>query len=387
MSDEQETPAAVPATETSVAQQPADGRHGITPTAWIAFIVIAAAGMLLVTFVRNAGDSMNSGELRDLQAQATVLRENVNRLRLELGRGPREDEGETMEQITKRIKRDADTMVSLAKGLQAMVVEKETEIGVKNGELIHSEQLRQALGNELSRLRMEQQKMLTTGSGTGELRTNLEAASAQRDSLAQQVASLKAELAGNVGGVNGAEFEEMKRRAEEAANARKFFEKRAAELEAELAGTQRFAKSQDELVPAAQELFRSLQGLEGKTDADLKVAYSSIGTELGANVLRTVTFPEGASELGGDEKTSVGALLPTVPEGDLILVVGYAPAAAEAGQTRTLSSDRAAAVVRAISELKPGQRVQAVDLGPTNRFSSTVPERNQLVEIWRIRKK
>jgi hypothetical protein len=31
--------------------------------------------------------------------------------------------------------------------------------------------------------------------------------------------------------------------------------------------------------------------------------------------------------------------------------------------------------------------VQAVYLGQTDRFSSRVPERNQICEVWRIRRK
>jgi hypothetical protein len=36
---------------------------------------------------------------------------------------------------------------------------------------------------------------------------------------------------------------------------------------------------------------------------------------------------------------------------------------------------------------RPAQKVQAVYLGQTDRFSSRIPERNQIVEIWCIRKK
>ncbi len=53
-------------------------------------------------------------------------------------------------------------------------------------------------------------------------------------------------------------------------------------------------------------------------------------------------------------------------------------AAVEAG-------DRATAVARVLDTLKrPGQKVQAVYLGQTKRFSREVPEQNQRVEIWQI---
>ena len=48
----------------------------------------------------------------------------------------------------------------------------------------------------------------------------------------------------------------------------------------------------------------------------------------------------------------------------------------------------ATAAAQLISNVKrPGQLTQAVYLGQTDRFSSRIPERNQLVEIWHIRKK
>jgi outer membrane protein OmpA-like peptidoglycan-associated protein len=71
-----------------------------------------------------------------------------------------------------------------------------------------------------------------------------------------------------------------------------------------------------------------------------------------------------------------------------MLVIGYASETGNVDSNRTLSSDRATAVAQKFSSIKrPSQLVQAVYLGQTDRFSSRIPERNQLCEIWRIRKK
>ena len=77
-----------------------------------------------------------------------------------------------------------------------------------------------------------------------------------------------------------------------------------------------------------------------------------------------------------------------IPDGDLILVVGYASRTGNPESNQLLSSDRATAVAEYFSGVKrPGQLVQAVYLGQTARFSSARPERNQICEIWQIRKK
>ncbi len=77
-----------------------------------------------------------------------------------------------------------------------------------------------------------------------------------------------------------------------------------------------------------------------------------------------------------------------VPDGDLVLCVGYASETGDVDNNRILSSDRATAAAQFFSnEKRPQQFVQAVYLGQTDRFSSRIPERNQIVELWRIRKK
>jgi flagellar motor protein MotB len=69
----------------------------------------------------------------------------------------------------------------------------------------------------------------------------------------------------------------------------------------------------------------------------------------------------------------------------VILGVGYASETGNVDSNRTLSSDRATAVARLLDQTKkPGQRVQAVDLGQTDRFGSRFPERNPISAVWQI---
>ncbi|MCU0778949.1 MAG: OmpA family protein, partial [Akkermansiaceae bacterium] len=258
----------------------------------------------------------------------------------------------------------------------------------KNAELIRSEQLRQTLAAESARLQGELQRSLVAGTETDLLRRDLTAMKAQRDALAAELNSVRAELAGKSAGASADEFADLQRRFEETERARSFFESRASELEAELSKARLFASSENELLPAAVELFRSLRKLEGKPDSEISTAYSSLGASLGANVLHTLNFATGSSELSTGDQETIRTLIEQIPDGDLVLAIGYASKTGNVDSNRVLSSDRATAAAQLFSEIKrPGQIVQAVYLGQTDRFSSRIPERNQLVEIWRIRKK
>ena len=87
------------------------------------------------------------------------------------------------------------------------------------------------------------------------------------------------------------------------------------------------------------------------------------------------------------DEEPVKHLVDNVPDGDMLLVIGYASETGNVDGNRTLSSDRATAVAEALTSVKhPGQQVQAVYMGQTDRFSSRTPESNQLCEIWQIHK-
>ena len=101
-----------------------------------------------------------------------------------------------------------------------------------------------------------------------------------------------------------------------------------------------------------------------------------------------LSFATGSSVLSATDEASLSQKVSEVPDGDLILAIGYASETGNVEGNQTLSSDRATAAAQMVTSIKrPGQLTQAVYLGQTDRFSSKIPERNQLVEIWHIRKK
>ena len=361
----------------------AHGRPSMSPNMVLAFVIVALVGVLIVMGLRGGFGSgaLGSSDVTQLQAEANAIRSQLNRERMSMGLRPLESGSESADDIAARLKKDADTMAALATSLESMLGEKDAVIAAKSSELLRSEQLRQSLVAESSRLQGELQRALVSGSEAERLRREFDLLKSQRDALTE-------ELAAKGNSVASDEFDELQRRLDEAVRAKDFFENRVKELEADLAKARLFASSESELMPAAVELFRSLRELENRPDSDLTTAYSSLGVKLGANVLHTLAFPTGTSALTPDDEEIIARLGAEIPDGDLMLVIGYASETGNVDGNRTLSSDRATAVAQKFSSIKrPGQLVQAVYLGQTDRFSSRIPERNQLCEIWHIRKK
>ncbi|MFZ9935924.1 MAG: OmpA family protein [Luteolibacter sp.] len=354
-----------------------------------AFVIIALLVVLVTLSLRKGGGGkVSPQDIGELQAEAQALREQLNRERMALGLRPLEGNAESMHDIAARLRKDAETMVALATSFQTMLAEKDAEISAKNTELIRSEQLRQTLAAESARLQGELQRAIAGGAGTEALRREIAAIQQERDALAAQLDQTRQELAANTGGVSAEAHADLQRRLEEITRARDFFEARAAELEGQLSKAKLFAESEDQLMPAAVELFRRLRKLEGKSDSDISSAYSSLGVELGASVLHTLNFNTGSSELTPTDEEIIRKLVDEIPDGDMLLSVGYASETGNVEKNQDLSSARATVAASHFSAIKrPGQAVQAVYLGQTDRFSSRTPERNQMVELWRIRKK
>ncbi len=365
-------------------------KSNIPPAVALAFVIIALLGVLIVMVLKNGSFSQagQDDRLASLQSDVDARRSELNRQRAAMGLSPLEGASEPIEDIAGRLKKDADSLVALAARFQQMLAEKDNELTAKNAELILSEKTRQALSSENSRLQGDYNRALVSGSDADLLRRDLSDIKSQRDALAAELSATKLKMQSMNAGASAEDYADLKRRFDETLRAKEFYEAKVRELQGDLSHAKLFASSETELLPAAVELFRNLRQLENRPDSDLTTSYSSLGVELGANVLSTLNFATGSSTLMPAEQELVRNLVADLPDGDLLFVVGYASETGNVDGNQKLSSDRATAVAEYYAGLKrPGQRVQAVYLGQTDRFSSRIPERNQLVEIWRIRKK
>lgn len=316
------------------------------------------------------------------------MESDLNAQRLALGLRPKESTYESVEEVATRMKKDAETMVALAQTFQNAIAEKEALLSAKNSDIIQSEQTRQILVGELEKARQQLGNSLAAGTMVESLKMENEALKSQRDVMSAEVARLREELAAKSGSMPADQVAQWERRLEEAGRAREFLESRVEQLDRELAKARLFASNENELLPAALELVRSIRKLENRPDSEIDAEYSRIGVDLGANVLHMVSFATGSAELSAADQERIRAMVADVPDGDLVLCIGYASETGNVDSNRELSSARATAAAELFSSVKrPGQYVQAVYLGQTDRFSSKIPERNQLVEIWRIRKK
>jgi outer membrane protein OmpA-like peptidoglycan-associated protein len=365
-----------PAHDQSVAAKPAST---VTPVVAMTFVIVI---LLTAFFVMRFGPQKDSAEIAKLKAELdAVSRQGAPSVGIPGG-------GEQIEDVATRMKKDADTMVLLAERYQQLVDDTHAEMLRKNADLVRSEQYRQRTTDDLLALKKELERSKSATYEAESLRREVADLKTLRDTQAKELEDLKAQLAAAGEMASKADLTDLQRRLDETLRAKEFFESRVRELEGELSKGRLFAKSENELLPAAVELFRRLRKLENQSDLEITKAYSAIGVELGAEVVKTMNFPTGIAKMNAADEEPVRQLLADVSDGDMLLVVGYASETGNVASNRTLSSDRATGVAELLTAAKrPGQLVQAVYLGQTDRFGSRFPERNQCCEIWRIRAK
>jgi len=347
-----------------------------------ATLVLSVAVALLVGFIiamnLNQKKKTDQTDLYSAQAELASRTATVNAERARQGLPPLEGVGmDSPEQIAARLTKDAATLANFSDRFRSLLAEKDSIIAEKNNTLLVSEQARQALSSQLGKVQSQLDKALADGASSESLRAQLNDARKNLELYASRP-SLEELLAAK---------------------------SRIAELEAQLAAAQAkpvappapptppaptklFAESAADLYPMAKGLFEALNDLEDKADLEISAAYNRFATQYQANFLKEIRFPTGSSQLNPADKLALGDALENLPEGAMILVVGYASTTGNADSNRVLSSDRATVVASNIDMAKPGnQVVQAVFLGQTKRFSSRIPERNQVCEVWQINPK
>ena len=364
----------------------------LNPVLVLLFMILAMLIVMAVTILRRGGGPAGTQEdptVAAIRADLDARRSELNRQRMAMGLPPLDGGSEPVEEIAKRLKADADTLAGISGKFQQMLADKDTELSARNADTLRLEKLRQDVSLENGRLQSELQRALIASDGNERLKMMLADSQAQREALSREVATLKEELAVAGAGVSEDDFADLQRRYEEVLREKNFYEARAKELEEASQKADLFAESENELLPAAVELFRRLRKMEGVKDSDLTTEYSRLGVDLGANVLHTLSFATGSSTLSKEDLSQIDEIVSAeVPDGDLTLVIGYASETGNPEANQNLSSDRATAAAEYFaSNKRPGQLVQAVYLGQTDRFSSRVPERNQICEVWRIRRK
>jgi outer membrane protein OmpA-like peptidoglycan-associated protein len=361
----------------------------VNPAIILLFMILAMLVVLALTLLKN-GKATWTSNLEDttvaaIKSDLDARRLELNRQRVAMGLAPLDNTSEPVEEIVKRLKADADALAGISEKFQQMLTEKDAELASRDTQTLNLEKLRQDISLKNARLQSELQHALTSSSEAEQLKIKLADSQLQNKTIAGELAALKHKGTG----VSDEEYAALKRRYEETLRAKEFHEARAKELEANAAKADLFANSEAELLPAAVELFRRLRKLEGQNDSDLTTEYSKLGVDLGANVLHSLSFETGKSELSAADMEMLSNIAASeVPDGDLTLIIGYASETENLDSNQKLSSRHAIAAAEHFAKVKrPGQLVQAVYFGQTDRFSSEIPDRNQICEVWRIRRK
>jgi outer membrane protein OmpA-like peptidoglycan-associated protein len=348
------------------------------PTSVLAlgFIAIALVGVLIATAIRSrpadpAAAAKDDPLMKETKARLQMLQSSVDQERAKLGMSPLYgNTAESAEVVAARITEDTSTLVAMAKGVKDLIADKDAEIDRVSQDLTRSLTTQKDLRDRLAAAQEQLNKALIEGSEASTLRSQLDAANKRIIALGDELRRMS-EGSGEVTAL-AAERDQLLAR--------------IAELESQLSQASLFASTEAELIKEAVALFRALRELENKPDSEINTAYSQFAVKLGAMVMeRPIQFPTGVSEVSPEEIARIEGFIGEAPPEALIFVVGYASVTGNVDANRILSSDRATAVARVIDQAKrSGQRVQAAYIGQTSRFSSRIPERNQICEVWQI---
>lgn len=351
-----------------------------SPSPVILAFCMAIVGLLVVLIIQGmkpggAFASTDSPSMDALKADIETRRALLNRERIAMGMEPMAGASgtEAAEEVAARLRTDAETLASLAGSFQILLEDKDRELDLARKEAIDSLKETRRIRELLEAVRIERDNALLEATRNSTLQAKLDAAN-------NRIALLDGELLRIAGEPARLQQELLVCQSE-----RSQLLDRIAQMEAELNKVNLFAANENQIMKEAVALFQALRKLEGKPDSEIMSAYSSFGNHLGAEVLKKCNFATGSSDVAPELQSGLMNTVAEVPDGAMIFVVGYASRTGNVDSNRTLSSDRATAVAQLLDSAKgPNQRVQAVYLGQTNRFSGRVPERNQIVEIWQI---
>lgn len=368
--------------------KPTLGVDAILKGVWVASLIFLVIGLVAPWKRCSSNEAMIKDEVTALTGHISAQREQLNRERVAMGLSPLPVGAESLEEVALRLKKDSDHLVSMSSGISRLLMSKETEASASQAEVGQLKVTLQKAEMEAQRLRGQLEQASAAVEEAAGLRAELKVQQQSREALLKEISGLREEaLAAKSSGGTVEEFAALQRRLDEAGRAREFFENRVKASEASLVQNKVFANSEAEMQPQAVKLFRGLRNLESASGAGLGNAYVGFASELGAQVRHTLPFPVGSSVLSDGDKQRIQKIGEEVQDGDLVLVVGYSSVTGNPEGNRVLASQRATAVAEWFSTFKrAGQNVQAAYVGQTTRFSQSEPDRNQVVEIWHIRK-
>lgn len=188
----------------------------------LTFLLILS--MLLSKRPERADASPGGADLTAMHAEVEALQSELNRQLAELNLPPLATQGEDAGEITQRIRKDTEALLSMMDQHRMAAAEKDRMLAEKNQAFIRSEQIRQSLTAELSRVQ-------ANSVGNAQSQQELTSALARANRLADELAIAREMITELSAPQDTGELESLRQRLEEATRARDFFEQRTLELE------------------------------------------------------------------------------------------------------------------------------------------------------------
>ncbi len=306
----------------------------------------------------------------------------------------------SIDELSTRISRDAMALRTNIEDFQTALSAKEASLTKAQLDLKAAVSMNQSLSDEASKIRSQLAQLQGQQANVAYLKQEAEALKAKLAERDKQIS----ELAGRPTPETVAQFRAS---LNETMLANEKLNKKIADLEVQLAGAinssevermrielqqlraandydSLYAKSVDELHPAASRLYKALEKLEDFNPKQLAEAYGLINTELNDHMVRSVRFKTNSSEVGDKDRSEILDTLTAARPDSFFLIVGYASETGNKVDNKILSAKRAVAIASIVKHAKDGN-TRAVFLGQTDRFSKQALD-NQICEIWEIRK-
>lgn len=344
----------------------------------IGFVVIVLLGVVIFQGIfptKDQESKEDSTAMESLRADIKTRRAEINRQRLALGMEPLagSSEAESARVVADRLTEDANTLASLVTSFEDLLASKEQQLDLARAESIAALKEQQRLSDAYFDLQKQLRDAMINSSKNSSLVTALDQANQEMETMRMSYSNLQSQI------------EDLNKEIFELKLENNRLKSESTELAIRVRQTSLFADNEKELMKEAIALFRALRKLQGASPSELSAAYSRFGAELGSTVLTTCEFETGSAAVSPTLEAQLQSIPAETPDNAMIFVVGYASETGNVDSNSELSSDRATAVAEILDLLKkPTQKVQAVYLGQTKRFSSDVPEKNQRVEVWQI---
>ena len=364
--------------------------------------------------IGNGGSGTNT-QLEDLRAELASTRSRVNEERSRLGLPPLgAASSESIEALAIRISGDSSKLAGMVGQVQSALADREARLATADAtrqaltkqitdlqndldaarlaagdtarlqnQLADTQTLLEAANRQIMDLR-EQINNAPSQAALTNMNKRLDDALAARDNYKAEVDDLARQLMGKV---DAGEIDALKRKVSELEPENNKLRYEVQRLRAELDRTRLFVDKVDDLPAAAKALYVELSKLEEATPAELQQEYARINNDLQAQVVDKISFQTGSSRINLDKVEEIRRAAQAAGDNSYFLVVGYASRSGNLATNRQLSADRATTIASVVNfQKKESQGVQAVFLSATKRFSPTDLLKNQVCEIWEIRK-